>query len=336
MGRNEGDALAGAEHDIARHHCRVPDADGNVDPYQGDVRDRGRIDSAAIDRVIGQFQDAGVVTDAAVDDHAGAGAAAGGGGEIVADEGAVVDLAEEIDHQHIVFLKLVDDPGILTAGASLGRADSLHDILHVLPLRYELRGDDPAGQGEIGLGLQPVALELEVVVRVGLFQDAPGLIVGHQLHALDDVVRHLGTAIVEPLTGPGRGPGRHAIGRFEDHPCSLCVIVDPCSMFGSVDSDRTVPLPQGDIGIGDGEASSQRPWRKRWRCGRSGASAENIRGRSSLRRSDPPASLGMAPSRAIRRYRPDSREPTGARSPSAPDWDQHAGRPQGIDAYLRL
>ncbi len=75
----------------------------------------------------------------------------------------------------------------------------------ILPLRNELRGHHTTGEEDIGLGLQPVTLELEVVAGVAFFQDAPGLVVGDQLHALDDVVRHLGPAVIKPLAIPGCG-----------------------------------------------------------------------------------------------------------------------------------
>src|SRR4051794_36151188 len=87
---------------------------------------------AAVEAVeVVQLIDALEIANAAIDHESGFGSAGDGCTEVVADKGAVLDLAEEVDHQDISWAEGVDDPGVLTAGAtfcSAGLDDGAMDV----------------------------------------------------------------------------------------------------------------------------------------------------------------------------------------------------------------
>ena len=124
---HEGDSLARAEDDVTGHHRGGADADGAVHLGQGDIQDGGRVYAAAEDIEVGELVDALQIANAAVDDDPGPGAGRDSGPQVVADEGAILDLAEEIDDQHVAREQRVDDPRVLAAAATLGGAHALDD-----------------------------------------------------------------------------------------------------------------------------------------------------------------------------------------------------------------
>ena len=130
-----------------------------------------------------------------------------GGAEVVADEGAALDLAEELDHEHVALLQGVDDPRVLAAHALVALALLLHQLLQVGPLGHVAAGDGAAHQDALRVQVQPVALVLQP--EVVPHQHAPGLLGGHLLHAFQDVVGHQGPA--EPVPGKGAVPGEFGI-----------------------------------------------------------------------------------------------------------------------------
>jgi hypothetical protein len=91
-------------------------------------------------------------------------------------------------------VQLVDHPRVLTAAAAFLGSDSLNDGVQVRALRHHLGGDDAAGQDQIGLGREPLALEL-IVVPVRLFEHAPGLVVRDLFHPLHQVVGNAWTPV---------------------------------------------------------------------------------------------------------------------------------------------
>jgi hypothetical protein len=91
------------------------------------------VDAPAEDVEVRQLEDALQVADAAVDDEAGLGPGLDRCRQVVTDEGAVLDLAEEVDDQHVALLQRVDDPGVLAAAPSLGGAHALDDLLEIRP-----------------------------------------------------------------------------------------------------------------------------------------------------------------------------------------------------------
>src|SRR5215208_95241 len=101
MRRHEGDPFACTKDDVARHHRGVADANGTVHLDQGDIQDGGRMHAPAEDVEIGELVDPFQIANAAVDDEPGSGASRDGGPQVVADEGAILDLAEEIDDEVI-------------------------------------------------------------------------------------------------------------------------------------------------------------------------------------------------------------------------------------------
>ena len=150
--------------------------------------------AAAEDIEIGELVDPFQIANAAVDDEPGPGAGRDGGPQVVADEGAILDLAEEIDDQHVAREQGVDHPGVLAAAAAFGGAHALDDALQVGSQRHHAHGDRPADEDAVGVKIDPVAFELEVVV-VPAFDHAPGFVVGDEAHPLQDVVGHARPAI---------------------------------------------------------------------------------------------------------------------------------------------
>src|SRR4029079_8559757 len=144
---------------------------------------------AAVEAVeVLQLLDTGEVADAAIDYEARLGPGGNSCSEVVADKGAVLDLAEEVHTQHIAFAERVDDPGVLAAGPLLRLADRLDRAVQVRASRDVPDGHRATDQDPVGVHVDPVALEVEVVVMTAL-DDAPGLVVGDELHSLEDVIR---------------------------------------------------------------------------------------------------------------------------------------------------
>ena len=65
--------------------------------------------------------------------------------QVVADKCAVFDLAEHIDHHHVVRLKRIDHPRILTADAARCSAHLFHQIVQIRAVRHHHERYDGAG-----------------------------------------------------------------------------------------------------------------------------------------------------------------------------------------------
>src|SRR5688572_24935999 len=159
----------------------MADADGTVDLGQRDVEDRRGMPAAAEDVEIGQLAHPFEVADAAIDDESGPGPRVDRRTEIVANEGAVLDLAEEIDDEDVAGKKRVDDPSVLPADMAIGRALRCDDRLKVVPQRDHADGDRPADEHAFGMQIDPAALVLEVVATIALDND-PRLVVHDPPH----------------------------------------------------------------------------------------------------------------------------------------------------------
>ena len=110
LGRDDDDALAAGENDVAGKHGRGADPDRPVDRRQDDVLEERRIPSpnARVEPLdlLQSIQVAG----AGVEHHAGAGLGEDRVAQVVADEGAVGHLAEPIGDVNVPLLEHVDRP----------------------------------------------------------------------------------------------------------------------------------------------------------------------------------------------------------------------------------
>ena len=193
------ETFRGTKHNVARHHGGAADQDRNVHADQGDFENRARVLTLVEDGEIFEFVDPLVIANAALDDDALAGPSANRGGEVIADEGAILDLAEQIDHQHIAGLQLIDDPGVLPAVAAF--AILHHDPFEVRTSRHELGGHDPAGQDDIGMHVDEAVREIEVII-VALFAYRPDFVVRRGFHSLENVIINGRSAVLETRTFP--------------------------------------------------------------------------------------------------------------------------------------
>ena len=129
---------------------------------------------AAEERHVGQFADAVVVADAAVDDRARVRARLDRRREVVADERAFADFAVQVNHHHVVGQQRVDHPRVLPADAPVGFALLLHDVVKIGAVGQHLRGHGAPDQNAVaGWVLKPVALELEDNISRGRGSPTP-------------------------------------------------------------------------------------------------------------------------------------------------------------------
>jgi len=150
-----------------------------------------------------------VVADAAVDDGPGMGAGGDGRAQVIADDGAADDLAEDVDHHHVALLEGFDDPGVLAAAgaAALGQAGLLDGVVVIGAVGDELGGDGPADGDAAGVGFFPVAFKLAHIAL--LPHHAPGLFGGGGAEALENFVGHPRPAVGKAVKRVERGHGNH-------------------------------------------------------------------------------------------------------------------------------
>ena len=155
------------------------------------------------------------VADAAVKDDAITGLREDRVAEIVADQGAVDDLAHAVGDVDIALLQHVDGPGIGAADPALGLAALVDHLLHIGPGRHVLGRQRPPDDGHILMEDLPAALEL--IAEALVPQDAPGILDGNVLHPLENVIGDLGPAVRRPLPGPRGSVELHAVHRRDAH-----------------------------------------------------------------------------------------------------------------------
>src|SRR3712207_5377286 len=136
--------------------------------------------------------------------------------QVVTDKGAVLDLTEEIDNENVARLQHIDHPGVLTAAATLGGAHTLDDSLQVRSQRHHAHGDRAADEDPVRVQIDPVPLELEVVI-VTAFDHTPGFIVRDPPHPLQNLIGYARPAIGEALFLIERSERRDAFRTVEDH-----------------------------------------------------------------------------------------------------------------------
>ena len=102
MRRDEDDAIVAAEDYVAGHDCGTANAHWAVDPGQHDGgRGKGGVKAAHKTGELRQLLDAVDIADGRVVDHPVARIGIDSGGEVVANDGALVDFAEYVGHVHV-------------------------------------------------------------------------------------------------------------------------------------------------------------------------------------------------------------------------------------------
>ena len=92
----------------------------------------------------------------------------------------------------------------------------LDRVVQVGSLGHEHRRDRAANQDPFGVQVEPSAFEL-IMVAVAPFQDTPGLVVGDEFHAFEQIVRDLRAAVREALERIERGDAGDSLGAAENH-----------------------------------------------------------------------------------------------------------------------
>ena len=105
------------------------------------------------------------VADAAVDDRTHSGARGHGGAEVVADDRAVLDLAEDVGDHDVALDQRLDDPGVLPISCqiSLARAGIDDRLIEIRSVGKEDGGHRTSDDDASRLCLHPAAGELPVV-----------------------------------------------------------------------------------------------------------------------------------------------------------------------------
>jgi hypothetical protein len=139
---------------------------------------------------------------------------------------AVLNLAEQVYHQHVTGPEGVDDPGVLPARAAIAFTLILHDRIEIRSVGDHAYGYGPPDEDAVWMQVVPTALELEVIVMVTL-DNAPGFVIRHRTHTSEYVVWHVRPAVGQAVAGEGFRERGYPFRRVEDHasrvPSCLCV-----------------------------------------------------------------------------------------------------------------
>jgi len=107
---HEQDARIRADDHVSGQTDRLTNATWRVQANKRYVADGRRVDTLAKSGKVGDLQNLLGVADASIDHLSHTGTGGDRRGEIRAGKGALVDLAEQVDHGHIISLQGLDDP----------------------------------------------------------------------------------------------------------------------------------------------------------------------------------------------------------------------------------
>jgi len=202
--RDEEKASEGAKHHVARHASSIADAAGHIHANQGHVSDAGGIKTLAKGAKAVDLYDLLRIANATIDDLASARARGNGCGEVGPRIGSLVDLAEQVDHRHIVFDQGLNDPRVHGPDATFFFVTIVHQcVMEIGALGNKDARHRAANQDAFRMQAYPVALELTFVAMRSTY--GPGLL-GHCVsQALQDAVGNARPAIVESLAFPEGG-----------------------------------------------------------------------------------------------------------------------------------
>ena len=184
LGRNEGDSLRIAHRHVAGQHRDMTDADRHVDPHQRRVAQGGGVKIANKHVHAFDLGNAGNVAHRAIHHQPVVALGENGGGKVVTGVRSVLDLSEQIHHQHVAGRKHVNRPGVLRSDAALGLSSIIDHGVHVGALGHENGGENAAHHAPTGIDLAPSAFEL-IFIAVRL-QHAPGFFRVHVAQTLKD------------------------------------------------------------------------------------------------------------------------------------------------------
>ena len=207
--RDEEDALAVAEHYIARHHDRFADLDGYVDPDHADLCHK-RWMRLLVVHLCRQIEDALQVANVAIDYRASAGPPVDGGVQVVASERVSRSGAHQIDHRNIAALQNVDDLLVRLLRHVLRTGIRVEHGRKIGTRRKELRRHCSADQLLSGMqNLEVPACELMLVAFV--LEDSPGFLERQSFDAFEDGIVHLRTPVGRSGIGIQRRVLRHLL-----------------------------------------------------------------------------------------------------------------------------
>ena len=188
----------------------VADTGSAVEADHRELTDGGGIDTTVVDLGIHLLHLLDV-TDAAPDNSAaGVGLVLHSGGQVAAQEGALVDLVIHIDNDNVTIGQGLDNPLVGSTGAAFAGCLVHGSLVVVRTQRTVSSGhsaaDQLAVQVAILLELGVQALHSNELILVALNENGlPQLFQRHLTQLVQVAVRHLGTAVRETLALPFRG-----------------------------------------------------------------------------------------------------------------------------------
>ena len=131
--------------------------------------------------------------------------------QVVADDGAALGLAEEIDHQNVARLQHVDRDLVVHAVEAGGLGLGVDHRVEVGAHRHELHGERPADQ--LLVRMEDLEAIFVLVPESLARQDREDLFGRQPAGALDQPVRHLRPAVGKPVERVVAGPRSHLLFR---------------------------------------------------------------------------------------------------------------------------
>src|SRR5581483_748131 len=193
LGGDERHTLGVANRNISRHHRSFTNADRHVNAGQHDVLQGRGINSANETLESFDLLNTGLITDRAIYDQPVVALGVNRGSQIVADDRAVANLAEQVHDQDVSRLENVDDPRVLVANTSFFFAVGLNDRVDIRTARHEHRRDDAADQAFAWVNDLPTRFIL--VAKARLLQRVPCFFGSYAFQALEHLVGYLRASV---------------------------------------------------------------------------------------------------------------------------------------------
>ena len=212
----------------------IAQAHGAVHARQCEIADGGGVDSPVIHLHAGHPAHLLHIPDTAPDHRAAVPCfLVYGGGQVAAQEGALIDFIVHIDDDDVAADEAVDHPLIGRAGEAPGPGLLVHDRLEIGADGGVHGGDGAAHQLAVH---RAVLLKFWVqgghggeLVFIALHKNGlPQFLQRHAVKRVQVFIRHLGPSVRETLPRPGGGQGDDFLTGIKNHGVSsFCVVIQP-------------------------------------------------------------------------------------------------------------
>ena len=201
----EQNTATGAVNDITGQNDGLADTGDVVEVLHHKLTDGSGVDATVVNLHIGNFLHLLGITDTAPDDAAaGLGAGLDSGGQVAAQEGALVDLVVHIHNNNVALFQGVDDPLVKVALVADLTAHIEHNVQQV-GTGGNIGGGNGAADQLSAVIVERLQIAFELAL-IALYENGlPQLFQSHILHSVQVLLRNLGTAVGETLTLPQRG-----------------------------------------------------------------------------------------------------------------------------------